>query len=167
MDALERRQEIAELLRKNERPISALFLSEKFNVPGEIIAQDILDLIESGEDILFQNAGYFIRQEKVARLIKSHHEDLDTEGELNIIVDLGGYVEDVIVKHLTYGEIRLDLKIKNREDVDRFVNNLKTKGTAHLKNLTKNYHYHTVYADSEEILNQIEEELDKNGYLVK
>lgn len=65
MDALERKQEIAELLRKNERPISALFLSEKFDVPGEIIAQDILDLIESGEDILFQNSGYFIRQEKV------------------------------------------------------------------------------------------------------
>ena len=167
MDALKRREGIAELLRKNEIPISIVFLSEKFNVPEEVIAQDILELIESGEDILFRNEGYFIKQEKIARLIKSHHEDLDTEGELNIIVDLGGYVEDVIVKHLTYGEIRLDLKIKNREDVDRFVNNLKTKGTAHLKNLTKNYHYHTVYADSEEILNQIEEELDKNGYLVK
>lgn len=167
MDALERKQEIAELLRKNERPISALFLSEKFNVPGEIIAQDILDLIESGEDILFQNAGYFIRQEKVARLIKSHHEDLDTEGELNIIVDLGGYVEDVIVKHLTYGEIRLDLNIKNREDVNKFVDNLKIKGKGHLKNLTKNYHYHTVCADSEEILDEIEDELEKNGYLVK
>lgn len=35
-----------------------------------------------------------------------------------------------------------------------------------LKNITSNYHYHRVSADSEETLDMIEEELKKRGFLV-
>ena len=36
-----------------------------------------------------------------------------------------------------------------------------------LKNITSDYHYHTVTADSEDILNAIESELDAMGYLIR
>ena len=34
-------------------------------------------------------------------------------------------------------------------------------------NVTSGYHYHTVHADSEEILDEIQEELQKAGFLAQ
>ena len=39
--------------------------------------------------------------------------------------------------------------------------NLQTGHSSLLKNVTSGYHYHTVHADNEEILDEIQEELQK------
>ena len=45
--------------------------------------------------------------------------------------------------------------------------NLQTGHSSLLKNVTSGYHYHTVHADNEEILDEIQEELQKAGFLAQ
>lgn len=42
------------------------------------------------------------------------------ESELEIVVKYGGIIEDVIVEHPLYGEIKGILKIKNLNDLNKF-----------------------------------------------
>jgi transcriptional regulator of NAD metabolism len=72
----------------------------------------------------------------------------------------------VIVSHEIYGSIEADLIIHSRQDVFDFVEKVKAKKTIPLKELTGDCHYHTVEADSEEVLNRIEQRLKEKGYLL-
>ena len=94
-----------------------------------------------------------------------HTNDL-IEDELCTIVDHGGKVLDVIVMHDIYGEIRTDLIISNRKDVYDFVKKVNEKQTVPLKELTDGTHLHTVEADSENVLDNIEVALREKGYLI-
>ena len=87
----------------------------------------------------------------------------------NIItyVDLGASVEDVFVIHKTYGKIRVKLDIKSRRDVDLLVENINSKLSKPLKNLTDNYQYHTIIAENENILKEVEDKLKELGILIE
>ena len=95
------------------------------------------------------------------------HTTDQIEDELCTIVDCGGKVLDVIVAHDIYGEISTDLIIGTRQDVYDFVDKVKSKNVMPLKELTDGVHLHTVEADSEEILDRIEEALKGKKYLLK
>ena len=84
---------------------------------------------------------------------------------LNLFVDLGGYVRDVFVYHRVYGVIRADLNIGSRLDVQKFLQEVSEGRSSLLKNTTSGYHYHTVAAPSEEILDLIQEALLQHGFL--
>ena len=71
------------------------------------------------------------------------------------------------VKHELYGMLRAVLMTANRNDVDDFIVQFKRDKASPLKHLTDDYHYHTVEADSEEILDRIENVLQQKGYIVK
>ena len=47
-----------------------------------------------------------------------------------------------------------------------FIDDIKSGKSSPLKNITSNYHYHKVVADSEETLDMIEETLQEKGFLV-
>jgi len=87
--------------------------------------------------------------------------------ELNTIVDCAGRVVDVSVRHSVYGRITVELKINSRDDVTDFLHDLDENRTRPLMDLTGELHSHTVYADSEEVLNQIAAELKRKGYLIE
>ena len=89
------------------------------------------------------------------------------EEELNLYVDMGGKVEDVFVYHKIHGVIRVPLKIRSRVDVRRYMEEISSGKSTQLMKLTSNYHYHTVFAESNEILDMIQEELAKRGFLAK
>ena len=57
--------------------------------------------------------------------------------------------------------------IKSRRDIQNYMDELGTGKSSLLKNVTSGYHYHTVDAESEEILDAIQEELQKKGFLAK
>lgn len=59
------------------------------------------------------------------------------------------------------------MNIKSRRDVKKFLSEIKSGISQPLKNLTENYHYHTIVADEKEILDEVEKELDKLGFLEK
>ena len=48
-----------------------------------------------------------------------------------------------------------------------FMENIRLGKSSPLKNITSNYHYHTVEAENEEILDSVEEVLREKGYLVE
>ena len=79
---------------------------------------------------------------------------------------MGGNVLDVFVEHDIYGTITADLNLKNRRDVMEFVERVRTNKTVPLKELTAGKHTHTIEADTEEVLDEIEAELLKKGYLL-
>ena len=59
------------------------------------------------------------------------------------------------------------LKIQTALDVADYMESLKSGRSRPLKNVTYEYHYHTIEADTEEILDRVEQALDKKGYLVR
>ena len=103
----------------------------------------------------------------VSRIFKVQHTDEQLEEELNAIVDLGGCVDNVMIHHRVYGKMEADLALSSRRKVGAFMEDIRSGKSSPLKNITSNYHYHKVSADSEETLDLIEEELRKKGFLVE
>ena len=93
------------------------------------------------------------------------HSDNQIEDELNTIVDLGGIVDDVFVQHEIYGNLKAELGINSRRKVQELIKAIENGESIPLKNLTYGKHFHTVYSDSEEVLELIEKELKAKGYL--
>ena len=57
--------------------------------------------------------------------------------------------------------------LHSRRDVKEYIEKLKSGISKSLKDVTSGYHYHTVTAESEEVLDQIQEELQKRGFLAE
>ena len=53
--------------------------------------------------------------------------------------------------------------IKSRRDIRAYMEEISTGKSSLLKNVTSGYHYHTIDAESEEILDAIQEELQQKG----
>lgn len=166
MKVTERRKAIVNLLSASKTPISGGELSKQFNVSRQIIVQDITVLKGLGYEIFSTHHGYVLQKSPlVERVFKLKHTTEQTEDELNSIVDLGGTVVDVFVWHKVYGKISATLNIFSRLHVKQFLEGVRTGKSTELMNITGGYHYHTVRAESEEILNEIGKALGARGYI--
>ena len=170
MNTAQRRTEILKLLQQEEKPVAARAMASQFGVSRQVIVQDIALLRAVNKNILSTNKGYLLYapemdMAKVKRTVSVCHTDEQTEDELNTIVDCGGTILDVVVEHEIYGQITVDLLLKNRADISEFMRKLKNVPAKPLKELTNGDHFHTVEAESEQILDRIEEALGKKGYL--
>ena len=163
----EREKKILEILRNSETLVSGTYLAEFFDVSRQVIVQDIAILKAKNIDIISTNRGYRLLSKGIKKVVKVKHDDSEIRKELNAIVDLGASVEDVFVIHKTYGKIRVKLDIKSRRDVDLLVENINSKLSKPLKKLTDNCHYHTIIAENENILNEVEDKLKELGILVE
>lgn len=156
------------MLQRTSEPITGTQLSERLSVSRQVIVQDITVLKSSGYEIISTNKGYILpRKNENRRVVKVFHTDSQIEDELFSVVDLGGKVVNVFVKHKVYGTIYAPLQIASRRDVSLYLDNIKTGKSTPLKNVTANYHYHTIEAASSEILDLIVEELNKKGFLAE
>lgn len=166
MRAEERRKEIIRLLMSEQKPVPGGELSVTFGVSRQIIVKDISALKESGYEILSTRFGYIINKTPLCeRIFKVLHTTEQTEDELNCIVDLGGTVSDVFVWHKVYGKVEAKLNICSRLHVKQFIDGVRSGKSTELMNITGGYHYHTVRAESDEVLNLIQNTLDEKGYL--
>ena len=163
----EREKKILEILRDSETLVSGTYLAEFFDVSRQVIVQDIAILKAKNIDIISTNRGYRLLSKGIKKVIKVKHDDAEIRNELNAIVDLGASVEDVFVIHKTYGEIRVKLDIKSRRDVDLLVENINSKLSKPLKNLTDNCRYHTIIAENENIFKEVEDKLKELGILME
>lgn len=167
MNSEERRKEIIQTFRSGTLPVSGGTLADMFGVSRQIIVQDIALLRAQGNDIIATNRGYLLKEPaRVSRVFYVHHTDDQIEEELNSIVDLGGSIRDVFVVHEVYGTIRGDLNISSRRQVGVFLEQLRTGQSSPLKKITKDTHFHTVEAESPEILDEIEAKLMEKGFLL-
>ena len=168
MDGKQRREQIVQIIKNSKSPVSGTALASQVNVSRQVIVQDIALIRANGINIFSTNRGYIIQENgKVSRVFKVVHTDEEVEEELNLFVDLGGYVKDVFVYHKVYNVIKADMNLKSRVDVRKYINDLASGKSSLLKNVTSGYHYHTILADNEETLDMIQEELQEKGFLAK
>ena len=144
MKAAERRKEIIMFLMAQKEAVAGNELSKKFGVSRQIIVQE---------------------SPFVTREIKVYHTTEQTEDELSCIVELGGTVVDVFVWHKVYGKISADLNIFSSRQVKQFIEGVRSGKSTELMNITGGYHYHTIRADNEKIMDIIIKTLEKNGYI--
>ena len=158
MKVKERRELLLSILNKSAKPIKGDELANTLNVSRQVIVQDIA--------LIATPQGYVIYNTKVTTKTiecKNHVNGDEFYNELKTIVDLGGKVKDVIVKHPIYGEIKVDLDIDSNRDIDEFMKKASSDEFKQLSTLTKESHLHTIEAKSEEILDEIVSSLlDKN-----
>lgn len=167
MNVNERRKAIVNLLLSSKTPISGEKLSKQFGVSRQIIVQDITALKGLNYEIFSTHYGYVMQKSPfVERVFKLKHTTNQTEDELNSIVDLGGTVVDVFVWHKVYGKISAILNISSRLNVKQFLQGVRTGKSTELMNVTGGYHYHTIRAESEEILNKIQQTLSEKNYVI-
>ncbi len=168
MNGETRRKEIINILSGEDRAVPGNELASRLGVSRQVIVQDMA-LLKAGEVCVVSTAkGYKLDRRKGpdnVRIFKVQHTDSQTRDELNTIVDLGGTVVDVFVKHRVYGELRADLNIASRLDVELFLEEVRNGKSSLLKNVTAQYHYHTVEAKDSRRLDMIEQALQNKGYL--
>lgn len=168
MKAEKRREEILSLMGNTDNPLPANVLAERFNVSRQVIVQDIAFLRVGGYDVTATNRGYVLASKvRAVRVFKCRHtfEQIVDEGVL--IIEAGGRVEDVYVNHRVYGRISARLDLYNRMHVEELYRSLVSGASKPLMSVTDGYHYHTVSADSEETLNEIENKLREKGFLIE
>ncbi len=162
-----RREDLLALLRRSRKPLSGSNLAKKFGVSRQIIVQDVALLRACDHKIISTYKGYVLDDDPVCkRAVRVRHSDDEIKEELYSIVDEGGRVVDVFIDHEAYGMIKADLYAATRGDVDEFVEHIKSRNISPLKNLTDGYHYHTIEAESEEILDRIEKVLKSKQFLL-
>ena len=168
MDRLNlRRKKLIKILKTQDGPLSGSFLAKKLNVTRQIIVQDIAILRAENHPITSSNKGYSYNDDTLyERVFAIQHDDSKTKEELYLIIDTGGIVKDVFINHPIYGEIRVDLNLKSRREVDQFLKDIHHEKSEPIKNLTGDKHFHTVVAENEEILDEVESSLMKNGFIV-
>ena len=159
MTGSRRREEIVSKIKSSEVPVPGKELAKVYDVSRQVIVQDIALIRAAGYDIISTNRGYILNApHTVTRVFKVSHTDEQMEDELCSIVDLGG--------NRIYGHMEAPLDVASRRNVKEFMEGIHSGKSSPLKNITSNYHYHTVEADSEETLDLIEQVLKEKGYLV-
>ena len=120
-----------------------------------------------GYDVLSTRQGYVIAKGPFAeRVFKLRHTSAQTEDELTTIVSMGGTVVNVFVWHKVYGKVEASLNIFSERSIAQFMDGIKTGKSKELMHITEGYHDHTVRADSEAVLDEIEAVLNEKGYIV-
>lgn len=172
MSGDDRRAYIVEKLKQSERSITGTQLAELTNVSRQVIVQDISLLKAHDEPIIATNRGYLYLQDQreanlFRRVIACNHSPEQTEEELQMIVDSGVTVVDVIVEHPFYGELTGSLMLDSRYDVEQFIQAFERGEASLLSILTGGVHLHTLEADSEDKLDAACAQLREAGILLE
>lgn len=161
LDGKQRRAKILEYLKESTEPVSGSTLAKLTGVSRQVIVQDIT-LLRTAYPIIATAKGYLLypaTQKKYRRTFCVRHSADQVADELNAIVDLGGKVLDVMVEHDIYGEIRGNLMLSCRKEVEEFCELLMKSKSGPLNIVGCGIHYHTVEASSEKVLDEIEKAL--------
>src|SRR3954466_1499418 len=103
----ERRRRLTEWMRTQPGPVHGDDLARRFRVSRQCLVQDVAILRAAGVEILSTPQGYRLPQNMPSAhraTLACRHTPEQTEEELNILVDQGVRVLDVVVEHAIYGE---------------------------------------------------------------
>ena len=151
MDAVQRRAAVADYLSQAAGPVSASVLAARFSVSRQIIVGDIALLRAGGLDIAATPRGYLLPRPTpgLTRQLACVHRPEDMGRELELMVDNGCTVLDVIVEHPIYGQLTGQLQISSRYDVQQFLARVQAHDAAPLSILTGGIHLHTLRCPDE------------------
>ncbi len=166
-----RRRRILQWMRQRTGPVPGTELARHFRVSRQCVVQDIAILRAERHDILSTPQGYRLpakeKPDAHRAVIACQHAPEQTEEELNILVDNGVRVLDVIVEHALYGEMRGSLMIESRADVQDFLRRWRGTKAILLSSLTRGVHLHTVEAGKPQMIARAKAELQQHGFLLK
>jgi len=165
-----RRRRIVAWMRTHGGPIRGGELAKHFRVSRQSLVQDVAILRAGGEDIVATPRGYRL-PEGVKRehraILACRHAPERTEEELQILVDHGVKILDVIVEHPLYGELRGSLMIESRADLQDFLEHVSASHASLLSSLTGGVHLHTIEASRPEMISRAKARLRARGFLLK
>jgi uncharacterized protein len=160
---------ILELLGASDGPLTGAELAAELGVSRQVIVQDVAILRAAGHDIMATPQGYVMAREPEGRphraRVAVRHPPEKTADELNTFVDHRVRVIDVIVEHPLYGDLIGALMLKSRDDVARFMKQLRVTGAPLLSSLTGGLHLHTVEFDRVDDFKRAEAALASRGFL--
>jgi uncharacterized protein len=165
-----RRRQIIGWLRAHGGPVSGGEIAKHFRVSRQCLVQDVAILRAGGEEILATPRGYRLPTEphRAHRAILAcKHPPERTEEELQILLDHGVRILDVIVEHPLYGELRGSLMLESRADLQDFLRHVRASHAALLSSLTGGVHLHTVEASRQEMISRAKAQLRARGFLLK
>lgn len=170
MESNERRESIYKLLVESNMPLKGSEIAKKYDVTRQVIVKDIAILRAKGNKIIATPDGYIIHthtdSDRVKAVIAVMHTDEGLYDEMSTIIKYGGIVEDVIVEHPLYGEIRGMLMVKNYNEVTKFCDKYKKKKAKLLSVLTNGIHLHTISAETTDQINDIIKELKDKKIII-
>ena len=168
MKAADRRKKMMDILSESTEPVSGSALARMLSVSRQVIVTDIAILRAEGMEITSTSHGYLVVHEHQARRIfKVQHSRADCEKELQRGGDCGAIVEEGVGRPRAAGILRGELNIRSRLDVQNFLESIRTGKSTLLSSTTEGFHYHTLLAPSEEILDLIENRLWEMGFLAR
>ena len=169
MNAKERRSAILTRLRHENGPVSATALAKEHGVSRQIIVGDIALLRAGGEPISATPRGYLLDRENAGELhtVAVRHTTQEMERELQICVDNGCTVLDVVVEHPVYGQLVGQLQLSSRYDVEQFLNRSRSGAARPLSDLTGGIHLHRLLCPVEAAYRRVCRQLDEAGLLLK
>lgn len=151
-------------------PIRGGELARRFHVSRQCLVQDIAVLRAAGENIVATPRGYRLplgSNHGYRAILACRHAPERTEEELQILVDHGVRILDVVVDHPIYGELRGSLMIESRADLQDFLAHVRSSHAALLSSLTGGVHLHTVEASRPEMISRAKAQLRARGFLLK
>ena len=168
MTAQERRNAILSHLQRGKSPLSATALAGLLGVSRQVIVGDVALLRAAGTQIDATPRGYQLHP--AARgytgILACVHSTADQmREELYTVVDQGGIVVDVAVENSLYGELRGNLNLASRYDVDNFIQQAKDTPEALLSRMTGGVHLHTLSCPSEAVFAHLKATLANMGML--
>ncbi len=170
MSGNERREKIIEILKSSSKPVSGSYLSKILDVSRQLIVSDVALIRATGINIVSTPKGYILNEEvcesSLVKTIACKHSKEFIEDELNIIVDEGATVLNVIVEHSVYGQLTGNLHVSSRRDIREFMKKLGEDATNPLSQLTDGVHLHTIKCENEEVLDCVIKALKEKDYLL-
>ena len=166
----DRRRQIVEWLRAHGGPVPGSEIARHFRVSRQCLVQDVAILRARGEEILATPTGYRLPAESNRahrEILACKHPPERTEEELQILLDHGVRILDVIVEHPLYGELRGSLMLESRADLQDFLAHVRASHAALLSSLTDGVHLHTVEASRPEMISRAKTQLRARGFLLK
>lgn len=169
MQAPQRRDSILKKLQQAKQPVSAGALAAQFSVSRQVIVGDIALLRAGGADISATPRGYIIRRKPsgCVRQLACCHDGAGMEEELNLMVDHGCTVLDVIVEHPIYGQLTGALQLASRYDVQQFILRSDSFDAMPLSSLTEGIHLHTLSCPDEAAFERVRAGLREKHILLE
>ena len=156
MNAVERRDEIKNILLASDATVSAAKLAEKLNVSRQVIVGDIALMRAEGMEIKSTPRGYILTHKTdifpyIGTIACKHYSD-------NML--------DVKIDHSIYGEITAQLDISSRYDADVFMSKI-NEADQPLSRLSDGIHEHRIGCRDKEIFELIRKSLREKKILIE
>ena len=163
MNAAQRRESILKRLSGAEAPVSASALAALLGVSRQIVVGDVALLRAGGAQIDATPRGYQLHPAEkgyTAILACVHSTEDEMRTELYTVVDQA-------VENSLYGELRGNLNLASRYDVDNFIQQAKDTPEALLSRMTGGVHLHTLHCPDAGSFERIKKELEEKGILYR